>query len=61
MLNPVPFEPFFDLIVVGEAEEVLVEIVDRLKALKGLPTGARSSEELACLEGVYSPLAQESP
>ena len=37
MLNPTPYESFFDLVVVGEADEVLVEIVGRLKGLKGLP------------------------
>ncbi|OPY67648.1 MAG: Threonylcarbamoyladenosine tRNA methylthiotransferase MtaB [Syntrophorhabdaceae bacterium PtaU1.Bin034] len=55
MLNPTPFQPFFDLIVVGEAEDVLVEIVTRVKAMKGLPR-SRIIEELAGLEGVFSPL-----
>ena len=55
MLNPTPYESFFDLVVVGEAEEVLVEIVGRLKGLKGLPR-SHVIGELALLPGVYSPL-----
>lgn len=55
MLNPRPYESFFDLIVVGEAEEALTEIMTRLKGLRGLPR-VRIIEELAGLEGVYSPL-----
>jgi radical SAM superfamily enzyme YgiQ (UPF0313 family) len=55
MLNPTPFESFFDLVVVGEAEEVLPEILQRVKALKGEPR-ARIIEEVAGLEGVYAPL-----
>ncbi len=55
MLNPTPYQAFFDLIVVGEAEEVLVELVGRLKGLKGLPR-AHVIEELARLPGVYAPL-----
>jgi radical SAM family uncharacterized protein len=54
MLNPAPFESFFDLIVIGEADEVLVEIVDRARSLKGLPR-TRVIEELAGLPGVYAP------
>ncbi len=58
MLNPTPFEQFFDLIVVGEAEDVLREIASRLKALKGLPR-AQIISEIASLEGVYSPSAKK--
>jgi radical SAM family uncharacterized protein len=55
MLNPAPYEHFFDLIVVGEAEEVLVDMMTRLKALKGCRR-AGVIEELSVLKGVYSPL-----
>jgi radical SAM superfamily enzyme YgiQ (UPF0313 family) len=57
MLNPAPYQSFFDLIVIGEADEVLVEIVNRVKGLKGLPR-ARVIEELAGLPGVYAPLVE---
>jgi radical SAM family uncharacterized protein len=55
MLNPVPFQKFFDLIVIGEADRKLVEILNVLKVRKG----ARREDtirEIAGLEGVYSPL-----
>jgi radical SAM superfamily enzyme YgiQ (UPF0313 family) len=59
MLNPAPFEPFFDLVVVGEAERALPEIGRRLKALKGLPR-QRIVIDLASLEGVYAPCAKKA-
>ena len=55
MLNPKPFEGFFDLIVVGEADDVLVSILTMMKGLKGLDRYS-IIKELANLEGVYSPL-----
>ena len=59
MLNPTPFERFFDLVVVGEAEGVLGEIAGRLKALKGLPR-AHIIAEIASLDGVYAPCAKKA-
>ncbi|MBA4389853.1 MAG: hypothetical protein C0399_02825 [Syntrophus sp. (in: bacteria)] len=55
MLNPRQYERFFDLIVVGEADEVLVNILKALRLLKGLPR-IDVIEELARFEGVYAPL-----
>ena len=55
MLNPVPFQKFFDLIVIGEADRKLLEILNILKVRKG----ARREDtirEISGLEGVYSPL-----
>jgi radical SAM superfamily enzyme YgiQ (UPF0313 family) len=54
MLNPKQYEKFFDLIVVGEADEVLVKLLKATRLLKGLP---RSDviEELSRFEGVYAP------
>lgn len=59
MLNPAPFQKFFDLIVIGEAEKKLVEILSIFKDLKG---GSREDtiRELARLEGVYSPLYRKN-
>ncbi|MDR2017434.1 MAG: TIGR03936 family radical SAM-associated protein [Syntrophobacterales bacterium] len=55
MLNPKPFEQFFDIVVIGEADEALVSILQVLGDLKGL---AREEiiRQLGSLEGVYSPL-----
>lgn len=55
MLNPKPYEKFFDLIVVGEGENALVSILKTMKALKG-------EDRITCLkaldtiDGVYAPL-----
>ncbi|MCX8111040.1 MAG: radical SAM protein, partial [Syntrophorhabdaceae bacterium] len=59
MLNPSAFDEFFDLIVLGEAEEVLLEILKRYKSLKG---EARIDiiKGLSELEGVYSPLFRKA-
>lgn len=59
-LNPLPFESFFDLMVVGEADDVLVELLNRLKGLKGLPRH-QIIGELSRLDGVYSPLHGRRP
>jgi radical SAM family uncharacterized protein len=55
MLNPTPFQKFFDLIVIGEADKKLVEIMNVFMDLKG---GSREDtiKGLSQLEGVYSPL-----
>jgi len=55
VLNPKPFERFFDLLVVGEADNTLVELLSRFRQLKGIPRQT-VIQELAGLEGVYSPL-----
>lgn len=59
MLNPAPFQKFFDLIVIGEADKKLVEILSIFKDLK---RGSREDtiRELAGLEGVYSPLFRKN-
>ena len=55
MLNPRPYEKFFDLIVVGEAEEALVDILQICKEMKGCDRSA-IIKELSRRDGVYSPL-----
>ena len=49
MCNPEPVAPFFDVIVNGEGEEVLGEIID---ALLGLPAGTPRRDRLRALAGV---------
>jgi radical SAM family uncharacterized protein len=58
-LNPRPFESFFDLVVVGEADDVLPEIANRMKVLKG-EKRIKIIEELANIEGVFSPLISKT-
>ncbi|OPY79318.1 MAG: Radical SAM superfamily protein [Syntrophorhabdus sp. PtaU1.Bin153] len=55
MLNATPFEKFFDLIVVGEAESKLIEILSLYRTLRGAHR-IDIIRELARLDGVYSPL-----
>jgi radical SAM family uncharacterized protein len=55
MLNPKPYERFFDIIVVGEADEVLHRILAIARSLKGVKR-TQMIEALSALEGVYSPL-----
>jgi radical SAM superfamily enzyme YgiQ (UPF0313 family) len=54
MLNPRQYERFFDLIVVGEADEVLVKLLKATRLLKELPR-LNVIEELSRFEGVYAP------
>jgi radical SAM superfamily enzyme YgiQ (UPF0313 family) len=58
--NPEPMAPFMDVIVVGEGEEVVGEIVDAWRASRGEPTaGARQRflDAVIPIPGVYVPAA----
>jgi len=60
VLNPEPMHAFFDLFVFGEAEEVILEIIDIYRKSKSRFKAAKIKKEelltqLACLEGVYVP------
>jgi len=55
MLNPAPYESFFDLIVIGEGEIPLLEIIRRFIEIKGIKR-AEIIRELSKIESVYSPL-----
>lgn len=52
--NPEPLSAFFDLFVVGEGEEVLLEILQAFSELKGLAK-EKILSGLAEIEGVYVP------
>ena len=55
MLNPKPFEKFFDIVVVGEADNVIMELLDILNDSKGMDR-METVRRLGSLDGVYSPM-----
>jgi radical SAM family uncharacterized protein len=57
--NPEPMADFFDLVIVGEGEEVLVELLDALRETRGLSRRARLLR-FARITGVYVPLFYEA-
>jgi len=64
VLNPEPVADFFDLFVIGEGEEVIVEIIDIYRKLKGQFKSLRLKRkdlllELSRIEGVYVPSLYE--
>lgn len=59
-VNPEPMAPFFDVMVVGEAEELLPELIRRYEKAKeqGLSREAYY-EDISSLDGVYIPMWYE--
>jgi radical SAM family uncharacterized protein len=56
---PEPMADFFDLFVIGEGEEVLEELLDAVKATRGLPRAERL-RLLARIQGIYVPSLYEA-
>jgi radical SAM family uncharacterized protein/radical SAM-linked protein len=54
VFNPEPLAPFLDFFVIGEGEDVMLEIIEALRALKGAPRAARL-DALEGIEGIYIP------
>lgn len=52
--NPEPMAPFMDFFVVGDGEDVVVEIAEALRPLRRAPRAERL-KALAAIEGVYVP------
>jgi len=64
VLNPEPMHEFFDLFVIGEAEEAIVEIIDTYKKFRERFRSAQMTKEellveLSGIEGVYAPSLYE--
>ena len=54
--NPKPMQDFIDLFMIGDGEEVIVELMTKYKELKALnKTRNEIIKELSEIEGVYSP------
>ena len=61
MMNPEPMHAFLDAIVIGEGEEVIVEIVETYQAWKNSDAPRRTLlEQLAKIWGVYVPQLYEA-
>lgn len=52
--NPEPLAPFMDFFVIGDGEDAIVEIVEVMRATRGL-TRAQKLVAMSKLEGVYVP------
>jgi len=55
-VNPEPLADFFDLFVLGEAEESFAELVELVKALKGKKGRQEIIEEASKIPGIYRPI-----
>lgn len=54
--NPEPLAPFLDAVALGEGEDVLVEILETIRAAKQRKVGRRETlRRLAAIPGVYVP------
>ncbi|MCB9758868.1 MAG: TIGR03960 family B12-binding radical SAM protein [Alphaproteobacteria bacterium] len=54
VFNPEPLAPFMDFFVIGDGEDVVVEIAEALRRLRGRPRRERLAA-LANIEGIYVP------
>ncbi|MBI1317359.1 MAG: TIGR03960 family B12-binding radical SAM protein [Candidatus Hydrogenedens sp.] len=54
VFNPEPLAPFIDFFVIGEGEDVIVEIVEAIKPLRHAPRAERLAA-LEGIEGIYIP------
>ena len=54
VFNPEPIAPFMDFFVIGDGEDIVVELAELFKRLKGAPK-AEKLAALALIEGVYVP------
>jgi radical SAM superfamily enzyme YgiQ (UPF0313 family) len=59
MLNPKPYERFFDVIVAGEGDDILPSLLTTARDMKGVPRDG-IIREMARSEGVYSPFVPSS-
>lgn len=53
--NPVPMSKFIDIFIIGDGEEVNIEVLEKYIAIKGKLPRAEIIKELATIKGVYAP------
>ena len=54
VFNPEPIAPFIDFFVIGDGEDVVIEIAEVMRRMKGRPRKARLLA-MSMLEGIYVP------
>ena len=58
--NPMPMSEFIDIFVIGDGEEVDIEILEKYIELKGRCSRKQIIEELSKIQGVYAPSVNNS-
>ncbi|MBE7708306.1 MAG: radical SAM protein [Cyanobacteria bacterium SIG27] len=53
--NPIPMSKFIDIFIIGDGEEVNIEVLEKYIFLKGKKPRNEIIKELAKIEGVYAP------
>ncbi len=56
VVNPAPFAPFVDLFLIGEAEGVIEELLNKFHLIKNKYTKKEIINELSNIQGIYSPI-----
>ena len=54
-LNPEPMSDFIDIFVIGDGEEVLLELVDSFRTWRGQATRKQLLQQVAAIPGIYVP------
>ena len=55
--NPKPMKDFIDIFIIGDGEDVNIEVLEKYSQLKGKAPRNEIIKELSKIEGVYAPLA----
>ena len=54
VFNPEPLAPFFDFFVIGEGEDIVIEIAEAMRGMRGRPRSEKL-DALAGIVGIYVP------
>ena len=57
--NPNPMSKFIDIFIIGDGEDVNIEVLEKYISLKNKLSRKEIIEELAKIEGVYAPLVRK--